>query len=535
MSKLVRALSSATVAAALLTAYRAAAAGVTGTESEIPIVGARPADDPGAYSFPEFDRREERLRQAMRSAAKREEILALLSTGQFGGDGQIVVRLDGDRGRLAFAPDDARSFERSLSSAEVGALRAFLAKEKAFELGPLTGRVYDGEQFELLRLTKTGGRRLFMNNPGLAGPKVYQRICDNFRALLGKPGLELHYAAEEENPDLKVLIADPRWAVVGVRLDGRQLLVDLSQRRSSWHEDIAFPLAHRIKADVPAGAAKEPTWVLWPGAVAVSAERLATLSIATIVPKGLRTDDWLNRMGWASQRDGARYFVGLRRPEDGGTYDFKAMRSTEGLYRVSSGGDPELIVAGKMSSPVLAADGHTVAVAKTDNRSWGHPQYLALIDTKTKEARRLDIASADQMAPIFATSDGVLVYRARANAAALLPDTKLNGPEKPEHFLVDPASGKAKKVEGDFDPIPRELRSPLQPAGADQIWAMKTDHWKPSSILGRYDLKRFVFTDVRALPGLAVGTNDIWVDEQTGQVYAVRDGDLLQFSLKADH
>ena len=77
--------------------------------------------------------------------------------------------------------------------------------------------------------------------------------------------------------------------------------------------------------------------------------------------------------------------------------------------------------------------------------------------------------------------------------------TKLTGPERPEYFLVDPASKRARKIEGDFRPIPYDSRHAFQPAGPDQIWAVTSKEETRASVIGRYDLRRFAFTPVMEL------------------------------------
>jgi hypothetical protein len=222
---------------------------------------------------------------------------------------------------------------------------------------------------------------------------------------------------------------------------------------------------------------------------------------------------WLNATGWASEHDGVRYFV-----------------VQDGLRRVSLQGPDTLVVGGRMASPLVARGGNTVLVARTDRGTWGHGAYFALVDPRAHQVRRVDIATANEMVPIMPTPTGFLVKRARASRETLPPDWGFEGPESPEYFLVA-TSGAVRKVDGDFTPLPGFLKTPLQPAGDKTVWTVKTDRRRQISTLGRYDLEKFVFTPVRELRGLALGTNDVWVDEAAGQAYALYDGDLVRFSL----
>jgi hypothetical protein len=487
------------------------AAGSARADNVPAINGNRPASDPGHFTFGHFDELEGQLQADLNGGA--DEIFALLSGGYWGDDGQIIVRVASGKARLIFTPDHARTFERSLDADELRELRAFLTKVKAFNLDQLKTDIADGMQYELVHLTKAGGQRVFMNNPLAVDAHPYADICRRFRALLGKPGLTLHYAIEKTNPDIRVLVSDPVWAVSGVHMDGSQLLLRLTKGQRRWGEGFAFPAQHRLKLTIPAPEPSESTWVSWPSLAPIDRGRLAALSLVRIPIPG-ETVEWLNNTGWASEHGGARYFV-----------------ADDGLRQISAQGQDVLIVAGKMASPLVAADGGTVLVDRTDQRVWGHKAYFALVDTRTRQVRRVDIATANNMIPIMPTPSGFLVERERASREALPENWGFEGPESPEYFLVA-TSGAVKKVDGDFAPLVGILKSPPQLMADKTFWAVKTDWKKRISVLGRYDLERFVFTPVRELRGLALGTPDIWVDEPGGQAYGLYDGDLVGFSLR---
>ncbi len=199
---------------------------------------------------------------------------------------------------------------------------------------------------------------------------------------------------------------------------------------------------------------------------------------------------------------------------------------------MSPGGQVDLVVAGKMSTPLVSLDGRAIVVDKTDLRSWGHSSYFARIDLQTRELSRVEIPTANEMLPMLPTPGGILVKRARADPRGLPSDWNFQGPESAEYYLLDSGSGAVKKVEGNFEPLPYELVNPLQATASGKIWASSADWQKGKSVIGRYDLKQFTFTPVRVLHGLALRTNDIWVDEQAAKVYAVYMGDLVRFSLE---
>jgi len=483
------------------------------------IIGQRTPGDPGHVSFPAFDKIEEAMRRSVREPGGPEEILALLSAGYWGDAGQIIVRVKGGKGRLEFATDPARLFERDLVAAELDGLRAFLSAKKVDALGPLDTGADDGMQYEFVRVTPAGGRRVFMNNPDLAAGNPYISLCETFRALLAKPGLALRYRMAQDLPGLEILAADPAWQVVGVRLDGPQALIEVEPRPPRGARELAFPATARInRPPPPKDASRDPVWIAWPSGETVDAAGLARLSLThPPLPNDLAPD--LNRHVWATQRDGAVYVAA--------EIDHK-----DGLWRLATGRPPALVAAGAFASPLLSRDGRWLLAAARGGKTWMGPNKVVRVDTRSGAVRAVAIPGADEVDPVVVTPEGVLVERASADADALPAGTKITGPAKPEHFVVDPATGRARKVEGDFDPLAWESAHVFQSAGGDRIWALEWDDAMQASLLGQYDLRRFAFAPMMELRGLQVGSGDIWVDEPAGRVYAVYRGHLLRFPLK---
>jgi hypothetical protein len=482
------------------------------------ILGNRTEGDPGHVTFSEFDHIEEQLRRSLLEPGGPDEILALLSAGYWGGRGQIIVRVTGGKARLQFVPDEARRFERDLTASELASLRALLAAKKADTLGPLDTAVADGLQLELVRVTRAGGRRVFMNNPDMF-KGAYAELCDGFRSLVAAPGLTLRYDLAEHLQGLEVLVADPSWQVAGVMLDGGKPIIEVANEAPSWGAGLPLPKEARLARPAPPGEQKAHLWLTWPAAQAVAAGRLGPLSLSDEeLPKNVRREAHLNEHGWANRRDGAAYVVA-------------EVARKDGLWRLAGGRAPALVAAGSFASPVLSRDGRWVLAARAQ-KSWAEPNDLVRIDTRSGRIQRVDIPAADNLEPIITTPQGVLVARFRDDADAFPPGTKVTGPEKPEHFVVDPETARVRKLDGgDFSPIPDDSRHPFQPAGADTIWAARWDEAMQASLIGRYDLGRFVFTPVMELRGLRVGTDDIWVDEPAARVYAVYGGHLLRFPL----
>jgi hypothetical protein len=130
------------------------------------ILGARQEFDPGHNTYEVFDTWEKRLRHEILGKDGPEEVYALLSAGYWGNAGQRVVRIRGDKAEFAIHGGKKPPEVRALAPAELAQLRSCVAENKIDDLPPFTPIAYDGLQYEYLHLTKKGGRRVFMNNPG---------------------------------------------------------------------------------------------------------------------------------------------------------------------------------------------------------------------------------------------------------------------------------------------------------------------------------------------------------------------------------
>ncbi len=150
---------------------------------ETRILGARQEFDPGHFSFEQFERWEERLQEAVRADGGPDELLALLSAGYWGDEGQSVIYIRGKKAELRFYRDETKFESRKLSDGEWRDLRGFLCDNSVEDLAPLNVLVHDGMQYEYVHLTRHGGRRVFMNNPQTVGGSVYDRLVRHFIRL----------------------------------------------------------------------------------------------------------------------------------------------------------------------------------------------------------------------------------------------------------------------------------------------------------------------------------------------------------------
>ena len=117
-----------------------------------------------------------------------DEIYALLSAGYWGSAGQIIIRVKDGEAWLDVPQKKGEPTRKKLPTKDFEALRRFVERESVDSLPPLNQVVFDGMQFEYVHLWKTGGRRVFMNNPGIGGSigTVYTRLVDVFLEVAGR-------------------------------------------------------------------------------------------------------------------------------------------------------------------------------------------------------------------------------------------------------------------------------------------------------------------------------------------------------------
>ena len=155
---------------------------------EAMIIGARQSYDPGHSSYVSFDRLEAQLRTEVSQSKEPDEIYALLSAGYWGDAGQIVVHVRRENSDIQYIKTGANTKTRPLTPGELGQMTQFIRENQIDNLGPLNLAADDGIQYEYIHLTRDGGRRVFMNNPGLGGSggSAYDRLVKVFHDEVNK-------------------------------------------------------------------------------------------------------------------------------------------------------------------------------------------------------------------------------------------------------------------------------------------------------------------------------------------------------------
>lgn len=493
-------------------------------KGEARILGAGQSFDSESHSFGDFDQVEEHLRDEIKNDAEGNEIYALLSEEGGQSAEQTVIRVNPGGAEITFVEDPARYYTREMTSAEWEEFHRFIHENQVENLGPLDLATSGGTQYEYVHVTRDGGRRVFMNNPGLgsSGGTAYDRLCATFRDLLGAAHLDLHYRMAEKIAGFETLFADDTTSVGTPWKEGDDLRMSVysNERSQGVISSDTGPLVV-----LPRPRRKQFTWVTLRDGRLNRADQPDVFppdDPEGVVPENLEN---IRKMSGADP-DVWPLTV------NGKTYRRERWNGKSGLWQFAPGQDPKLMVEGDFSWPVITSDGKW-ALLMQRNTTWAYPNFVVVrVDLATGESFKLDIPEADKITPItyVAARDAVLVKRFQEshdndNRAPV-------GPKTPEFWLIDASTGKRQIVHGEFSPLEQIGARPLQAAATKGlVWAAIYRDTEGATEIGTYNATDFVFTPVLSVPGLNFDSQAMWVDEAEHKAYIAYKGQLLRISV----
>ena len=189
------------------------------------------------------------------------------------------------------------------------------------------------------------------------------------------------------------------------------------------------------------------------------------------------------------------------------------------------------IAGGQYADPIVTDDGKWAVAAKTDT-DWAQPNYVVRVNLNTGREYRVAIPAADQFEPVsyVAAHSSVLLRRAKDDNGPSL--NRSVGPETPEYYLLDVATGAARLVQGVFEPLSEEGPRFLQPTSTpNEFWAAIPDRAKNQTQVGRYNLNDFSFKRLLQVPHITFDSMSMWIDEGAARMYVVYQNQLLRLPL----
>ncbi|HYH85737.1 MAG TPA: HEAT repeat domain-containing protein [Pyrinomonadaceae bacterium] len=501
---------------------------ITGWRENVPYI----STDAG---FDAMGKAEEKLRAEILKDGGPREIYAMLSNDA---RPTFVLRVYADRAEYTHHENPARYRERNIPGAELANFKSFVESSGLAESGPQIGYCHHVcVTTELLTLSRRGGHRVISQQ---GGQDEWTTLFENFAALGRGEGAHIRYHLEDEIKGLEILLAEDSLQAKGVWQKGADLRV-LVEREQTPEELEQEQKLYEESSGGESGDEQDEQAL-----EAANAERQRRLDALARA-----------RVSWRTF-EGGKLGATVARPETHSTFDLEAFEVSDdnlsapfnehiaqaiagdsvvlagyegdGLWQKAAGRKAVRVSGeGDYANPVVAGARWVVA-AKTDTH-WGDPNYVVRLDLRTGREMRLELPPAEDFAPVaFVASHGkVLLRRARDeyNGAG-----KQVGPETPEFYLLDPATGRAHLVTGVFTPLQQEGRRSLQPAsGASEFWAAVPNHAKGQTEVGRYNTKDFTFKALVNVPHMIFDSAAMWVDESAAKLYVVYEGQLLRLPL----
>ena len=322
-----------------------------------------------------------------------QEIYALLSEGTWGGRGQALLLRYEDRVILRRNDGNGRFQERQLALKDMDSLKEWIEREQIDDLPPFDTGTADGVEYEYLHLTRTGGRRVYMNNPPGANaaprvefgggppgpdPAIYGELTTRLESL-SKPAMKVSYPALEEIPGYRIVRCNEQGEINSIAMKSDKPAVSVRNHHKDsleWHVLTADGLSDDFTEEVARSEDSEPSG----SDKAVSLEE-GPLKGSVLIPE------------WSGQK------------------------RDDGLWAVKKSKKRELIARGVFSRPVVCPGGEWIVVAKTPNYdSWSSPNGVVRIDLRSKKMFPVNLPPADNFDP--------LAWDRRSPARSPLPATR---------------------------------------------------------------------------------------------------------------
>ncbi|HKR23226.1 MAG TPA: hypothetical protein VJS17_11555, partial [Pyrinomonadaceae bacterium] len=445
-----------------------------------------------------------------------------------------VVRIYRDKAVYTQYEDSSRYRERTVPKAEVAVLKDFVTTNNIEDRGPSLEWCHHGcTSTEFLSLTKEKGRRVF-NQSGFN----FEELWDNFAQIGEREGIKTHYTLEKEIKGLEVLYASDELTVNDVSLQGGEVRVLLE--RSQTDEEIAREEAEfdsrleQDEEDEPAvllerrrvEAERQKARFSWRvfannqlGAVTSQPDFYPAFDGARFV-----TDEEEDRYGVDPTADNVQVLT----PDSVLlTQDFG------GLWKHVAGGRPVRIHDGLYTRPIVTRDRKWVVLASTDD-NWATPNYIVRFNLQTGREYRVNLEPADDFEPVafVASHNKVLLRRSKDSYHPI--DRSAVGPDRPEYYLLDPATGETRLVNGEFEPLQQKGKRALQRTEKpDEFWVALSDKEKNKTRVGRYNTKDFSFKQVMEIPHIVFDSMNMWIDANAAKIYLVYKGQLVRLPLQA--
>ncbi|MEK7831253.1 MAG: hypothetical protein AAB401_09230, partial [Acidobacteriota bacterium] len=428
-------------------------------------------------------------------------IIRLRKRGQAAVEAEISLhQAEGRRQTRMLTADELQELKEFTSREEVENLKS----EARFEM-PM-GHYGPPMQFEYLRLTKDGGRRIVVAQPRRAPKKeatLHEQLGGLFYRFSRSGEFKLRYALEDKIPGVEVLVAEDKRQVYSICQEGGQLrvMVSVENPNPNIAPEKSFEwrslFGSRLGAPVDEPANCQSGNLLW------------------------SQTDWMREL---RMKSGAMFDPRARL---GNVWFAQAsMENEPGIWKFEEGKSPAKIVAGINGNLIPTPDGKWLGGKKTIESNDNYETRPVRIHLPTGREYPVSITGNSDLFPLgfIAAHNKILLSQQQFQYR---PDSSGGN-----FFLLDAETGTTQAVKGEFRPLINAYTRPLQPTEKpNEFWAALYDAKKKATVVGRYDTRTFGFAPVVELPEIRLNSADTWADATAGKLYFVYLGHLLRVPL----
>lgn len=475
---------------------------------------------PGAATFeppPTLSKWEDKMRDEVRRPNGPEEIYAIVPSQSPGVFNSIIIRVGKAGAEISLHQAEGRRLWRKLDSSELQELKDLTLREDIENLGPENPmgflQLYPHTlytQFEYLRLTKDGGRRIMLSQLRREPKReatLHEQLSGLFYRLSKTGEYKLRYTMEDLIPGVEVLLADDKRPVISMCQESGQVRVQVvAERPDSPSRNVASPNASQYE------------WrALVSGQLGAQVDETPNCQSGN---QQLSLPDWLRDL---------RVQTGLipdRRARLGNVWFAQSGVENEyGIWKFEEGKEPVKVIAGGFSNLVVTPDGKWLIAQKIIESDEKFEQRVVRIQLATGREYPITGTAASTLFPV--------AYVAAHNKLLLSQQTyQFREDGKGTFFLLDAETGVIQPVKGEFRPLTNLFTRPLQPTDKpNEFWAAIYDNKNKTTSVGRYDTRTFTFAPVTELPELRLTSENVWADAAAGKLYFVYLGHLLRVPL----